>query len=186
MVVRLNLDGQGIADVQTGVGMLDHLLAALARHGRLDLTVAAQGDLHVDEHHTVEDVGISLGLALQRALGSGLGIVRMGHAVVPMDEALALMAVDLSGRGFAAFQGAFDTPRIGGLGTDLIWHFLDSLARSGGINLHGQILCGQNDHHKAEALFKALGRALDQATRPDPRLAGQVPSTKGKVELQSR
>jgi len=184
--VQLDLDGSGKADVQTGVGMLDHLLSALARHGRFDLRVRATGDLEVDEHHTVEDVGICLGLAFQKALDGGKGIVRMAHAIVPMDEALALVAVDLSGRGYAVFEGTFRSERIGSLGTDLVWHFLDTLARNGGINLHAQVLHGQNDHHKAEALFKALGRALEGATRRDPRLGDETPSTKGEVEIESR
>ena len=180
----LNLDGTGEFRGAVGVPFFEHMLDLFTKHGLFDLTIEAKGDLEVDFHHTVEDVGITLGMALARALGGGEGIVRMGHAIVPMDEALALAAVDLSGRGYAAFEGSFTAPRMGGLGTDLVWHFLDSLARNGGVNLHARILAGANDHHKAEALFKALGRALDQATRPDPRLAGGVPSTKGTVEVQ--
>ncbi|MGQ9585331.1 MAG: imidazoleglycerol-phosphate dehydratase HisB [Anaerolineae bacterium] len=184
--VDLNLDGSGQADMATGVGMLDHFLAALARHGRLDLRVRAAGDLAVDEHHTVEDVAIVLGLALKQALGDGQGITRMGHAVVPMDEALALVAVDLGGRGYCVFQGAFQTDRIGELGTDLVRHFLETLAHNASITLHAHVLYGQNDHHKAEALFKALGRALEGATRLDPRLGDAPPSTKGTVEVRDR
>ncbi|NLE76241.1 MAG: imidazoleglycerol-phosphate dehydratase HisB [Chloroflexi bacterium] len=183
--VQLDLDGRGSASVATGVGMLDHLLTALGRHARFDLQVQASGDLHIDEHHTVEDVGITLGLALAAALRGGGGIARMAHALVPMDEALAMAAVDLSGRGVCVCEGSFAAPRLGDLGSDLLWHFVDSLARNAGLNVHIHVLRGENDHHKAEAVFKALGRALDAATRPDPRLEGDVASTKGQVEVQT-
>ncbi|HEX9924388.1 MAG TPA: imidazoleglycerol-phosphate dehydratase HisB [Anaerolineae bacterium] len=179
--VTLNLDGTGQANITTGVGFLDHMLHALARHARFDLTVQAAGDLHIDEHHTVEDVGIVLGRALAEALSDRRGITRMGHAIVPMDEALALVAVDLGGRGYFVFDGEFSTARIGQLGTSLIPHFFESLAHEGRLNLHARLLAGIDDHHRAEALFKALARALDAATRLDPRLAGQVPSTKGTL-----
>ena len=179
--ISLNLDGRGQARVATGVGFLDHMLQTLARHARFDLTVQASGDLHIDEHHTVEDVGIVLGQALNRALGERTGITRMGYAIVPMDEALALVAVDFGGRGYFVFEGQFKTERIGQMGTSLIPHFLESLAREGRLNLHARLLAGEDDHHQAEALFKALARALDMATRPDPRLAGQTPSTKGTL-----
>ncbi len=179
--LTLNIDGSGQADVSTGVGFLDHMLDALARHARFDLTVRAEGDLHIDEHHTVEDVGIVLGRALAEALGERRGIVRMGHAVVPMDEALALVAVDFGGRGYFVFDGQFSTERIGQMGTSLIPHFFESIAHEGKLNLHARLLAGVDDHHRAEALFKALARALDMATQPDERLAGQVPSTKGTL-----
>jgi imidazoleglycerol-phosphate dehydratase len=179
--ITLNLDGRGQAEISTGVGFLDHMLHALARHARFDLNVQAQGDLHVDEHHTVEDVGIVLGQALGKALGDRAGIARMGQAIVPMDEALALVAVDIGGRGYFVFEGEFDTLRIGQLGTSLIPHFLESLASQAGMNLHARLLAGRDDHHRAEALFKALARALHQATRPDPSLGGDVPSTKGTI-----
>jgi len=179
--ITLNLDGSGQADIATGVGFLDHMLHGLARHARFDLKVQATGDLHIDEHHTVEDVGIVLGRALAEALGDRKSIVRMGHAIVPMDEALALVAVDLSGRGYFVFDGAFSTDRIGQLGTQLIPHFLESLAYEGRLNLHARLLAGVDDHHRAEALFKALARALDMAVQRDERLAGQVPSTKGTL-----
>lgn len=182
--VHLDLDGSGQCQVQTGVGMLDHLLAAFARHGRFDLRVQAQGDLEVDEHHTVEDVAITLGTALREALGQGHGIVRMGHALVPMDEALAQVAVDVGGRPYAVCRGEFGSDRIGSMDTDLVWHFLESLAANAHLCLHAAVLYGRDDHHKAEALFKALGRALDAATRPDPRLGGAPPSTKGAVEVE--
>lgn len=181
--ISLDLDGSGQANVQTGVGFLDHMLHALARHARFDLTVAARGDLHIDEHHTVEDVGIVLGRALAQALGDRKGITRMGHAIVPMDEALALVAVDFGGRGYFVFDGEFRTDRIGQVTTTLIPHFFESLAHEGKLNLHARLLAGADDHHKAEALFKALARALDMALRPDARLAGQVPSTKGTLTV---
>jgi imidazoleglycerol-phosphate dehydratase len=176
--ITLNLDGRGQAQVSTGVGFLDHMLSALARHARFDLTVQATGDLHVDEHHTVEDVAITLGQALGQALGDRAGITRMGHAVVPMDEALALVALDIGGRGYSVFDGHFDTPRIGQMGTSLVPHFFESLAMEARMNLHARLLAGRDDHHRAEALFKALARALHQATRLDPTLGGDLPSTK--------
>ena len=179
ITITLNLDGTGQATINTGVGFLDHMLHALARHARIDLTVEANGDLHIDEHHTVEDVGIVLGRALAQALGDRKGITRMGNATVPMDEALALVAVDFGGRGYFVFDGHFDTDRIGQLGTSLIPHFLESMAHEGRMNLHVRLLAGTDDHHRTEAIFKALARALDMAKQPDPRLANQVPSTKG-------
>jgi imidazoleglycerol-phosphate dehydratase len=179
--ITLNLDGSGRAQIETGLGFLDHMLTALARHARFDLTVQAKGDLHVDEHHTVEDVAITLGQALGKALGDRAGITRMGHAIVPMDEALALVAVDIGGRGYCVFDGQFDTPRIGQVGTSLIAHFFESLAMEGRMNLHARLLTGRDDHHRAEALFKALARALHQATRIDPSLGGAVPSTKNFI-----
>jgi imidazoleglycerol-phosphate dehydratase len=180
--ISLNLDGRGQAEIDTGVGFLDHMLAALARHARFDLTVQASGDLQVDEHHTVEDVGITLGQALGQALGDRAGIARMGHAVVPMDEALALVAVDIGGRGYCVFDGQFDAPRIGQLGTSLIPHFFEALALEARMNLHARLLAGRDDHHRAEALFKALARALHQATRHDPTLGDQLPSTKDFIQ----
>lgn len=181
--ITLNLDGSGQADIATGVGFLDHMLHALARHARFDLTIRAEGDLHIDEHHTVEDVGIVLGRALAEALGDRRGITRMGHAIVPMDEALAMVAVDFGGRGYFVFEGAFSTNHIGQMGTSLIPHFFESLAHEGRLNLHARLLAGVDDHHRAEALFKALARALDLATTRDERLAGQIPSTKGTLTV---
>ncbi len=183
IVVELDLDGSGAAKTQTGVGFLDHMLTALAKHARFDLTVSAKGDLQVDEHHTVEDVAIVLGRAFGQALGDRAGITRMGHAVVPMDEALALVAVDIGGRGYCVFEGSFDGPRIGQMGTSLIAHFFESLAMEARMNVHARLLAGQDDHHRAEALFKALARALHQATRLDPSLGGAVPSTKNSIEV---
>jgi imidazoleglycerol-phosphate dehydratase len=177
--LSLAIDGSGQAEVSTGVGFLDHMLTLWARHGLFDLRVEAKGDLHVDEHHTAEDTCICLGRAIDQALGERRGIVRTAHSYVPMDEALALVAVDLGGRPYCVVQAAFATPRVGQLGTDLIEHLLESIAFHGRLNLHAQVLYGRNDHHKVEAIFKALGRALDAATRIEPRLAGAVPSTKG-------
>ncbi|RME44725.1 MAG: imidazoleglycerol-phosphate dehydratase HisB [Caldilineae bacterium] len=182
ITLTLTLDGRGKARVQTGVGFLDHMLHALARHARFDLTVEARGDLHIDEHHTVEDVGIVLGRALGEALGDRRGITRMGHAIVPMDESLALVAVDIGGRGYFVFEGHFDTDRIGQMATSLIPHFFESMAHAAKMNLHARLLAGRDDHHRAEALFKALARALNRAVAPDPQLGGQIPSTKGHIE----
>ena len=180
--IRLTLDlhGAGRAQIETGIGFFDHMLELFAHHGLFDLTVQAQGDLHVDEHHLVEDVGICLGKAISQGLGDRSGIVRTAHALVPMDEALARVVIDLSGRPYAVFQAQWRTPRIGGLGTDLIGHFFESVAIHAGMNLHAQVEYGRNDHHQCEALFKAFARALDAATRQDPRRAG-VPSTKGTL-----
>ncbi len=179
--VALNLDGAGRADVSTGIGFLDHLLDSLARHARFDLAVRAEGDLHVDQHHTAEDVAITLGQALNQALGERRAIRRFGDAAVPLDEALAWVAVDLGGRGWAEIDLPFRGTAIGGLSADMVPHVLRSLALEGRFSLHVRLLAGENDHHRAEATFKALARALDDATRPDPRIAGEVPSTKGII-----
>ena len=176
------LDGSGQADVRTGVGYLDHMLDALARHGLFDLHVRAEGDLHVDEHHTVEDVAIALGRALGEALGDGRGLRRMGDATVPLDEALAMVAVDLSGRGLATLDIPLRGPRLGQLPTELVPHFFQSLAMEARMTLHVHVLRGENDHHKVEAAFKALAKALDWATSVDPRVANVVPSTKGVLQ----
>jgi imidazoleglycerol-phosphate dehydratase len=176
--VSWDLDGSGQADVSTGIGMLDHLVEQIARHGIFDITLKAVGDLKVDSHHTVEDVGIGLGRALLDALGDARGIVRMADALVPLDEALAQVAVDLSGRGYAVLHVSWSGPLIGELPSDLVEHFIQTLAHEGRFNLHARILAGVNDHHKAESLMKALGRALCAASRIEPRRAGQMPSTK--------
>jgi len=176
--VSLALDGTGRYEVDTGLGFLDHMLAQLAAHGLFDLVLRAEGDLEIDEHHTVEDVAIVLGQALDEALGDRRGLVRMGQAYAPLDEALAHVVVDLSGRPYAVIEVAFATPALGAVGSDLIIHFLETLAFQARMSLHARVLYGRNDHHKAEALFKALGRALDAATRQDPRRTS-VPSTKG-------
>ncbi|MEI7644662.1 MAG: imidazoleglycerol-phosphate dehydratase HisB [Chloroflexales bacterium] len=179
ITLSLRIDGAGQADVRTGVGFLDHMLILWAKHGLFDLEVCAQGDLHIDEHHTAEDTCICLGRAIDAALGERRGLVRTAHSFVPMDESLALVAVDLGGRPYCVVQAEFATPRVGQLGTDMIFHLLESVATHGRLNLHAQVLYGRNDHHKVEAIFKAFGRALDAATRLDPRLEGAVPSTKG-------
>ncbi len=179
--VEVDLDGTGRAAIDTGVGMLDHLLEQIARHGRIDITIKAQGDLQIDPHHTAEDVAICLGRALKKALGKREGIVRFGHAVVPLDEALALVAVDLSGRGYAALDLTWTGEKVGELPTDLIGHMLWSIATESQMTLHARTLAGASDHHKAEAVFKALARALGAATRLDPRLGNEVPSTKGTL-----
>lgn len=177
--IHLNLvvDGRGRSRVSTGVGFLDHMLDLFAHHGLFDLTVEAKGDLHVDVHHTVEDVAICLGQALDQALADRAGIVRTAHSYVPMDETLGFVAVDLSGRPYAVIDAAWHGATVGGMEVDLVRHFLETVAMHGRLNLHAHILYGRNDHHQAEALFKALGRALDAATAIDPRRQG-VPSTK--------
>ena len=182
--IRLSvmLDGTGQARVATGVGFFDHMLTALARHGMLDLEVAAKGDLHIDFHHTVEDVGIVLGQAVRRALGDKLGIARYGHALVPMDEALAEAALDISGRPFLAWNVAFQRAKIGEFDTELVEEFFRAFAFNAGITLHVTLKAGTNAHHVAEACFKALARALRIAVEPDPRAAGVIPSTKGVLE----
>ena len=177
--VELNIDGSGQFQITTGIRMFDHLLSQLAQHGVFDIKISASGP---DQHHVVEDVAISLGKAFNQALGKKQGIVRMAHAIVPMDEALAAVAVDIGGRIYNVIEGDFDEASIGDMDADLIRHFLVSFASEAKINLHARIFCGINDHHKAEALFKALGRALDSATRIDERLLGRVPSTKEVIE----
>ena len=176
--LTLALDGSGQTQIKSGVGFYDHMLTLFASHGLFDLRVAASGDLEVDEHHTVEDVAICLGQALDQALGDRSGIVRTAHSYVPMDEALGFVALDLGGRPYCVFDAQWRTPRLGALGTDLIAHIFETLAYQGRLNIHARVLYAANDHHACEALFKALGRALDQATGIDPRRQG-VPSTKG-------
>ena len=180
--VELTIDGSGRGEISTGVGFLDHMLDALARHGLFDLKLKADGDLVVDAHHTAEDVAITLGRAFDRALGERRGIVRIAHAYAPLDEALALVVVDLGGRGYPVVEAEFSSERIGDLDADLIRHFLETLAIEGRMNVHARLLAGRNAHHQAESLFKALARALDAATRVDERLRGQVPSTKGVID----
>ncbi len=179
--VTLDLDGSGTCTVATGIGFLDHMLAHVAVHGLFDLTVQAKGDLRVDPHHTVEDVAIALGSAFSQALGDKAGITRIGSAYVPMDEALAFVAVDLSGRPYAVTEVHWTGSMVGGIPTTLIPHFIESFAFSAQANVHARVLYGRDDHHKAEALFKALGRALDIATQIDPRRSGSIPSTKGTL-----
>jgi imidazoleglycerol-phosphate dehydratase len=177
--LELGIDGTGQAKINTGIKMFDHLLSQTAQHGRFDLRVTASGD---DAHHVIEDVAICLGKALGEALGDKRGIVRMGDAAVPMDDALAAVVVDISGRGYTVLELPFADNDMAGFPTDLIRHFFESLAIEGRLNLHANIFYGTNDHHKAEALFKALGRALDMATSLDGRISGELPSTKGRLE----
>ncbi len=177
--LELNLDGSGQWQISTGLKTFDHLLSQLAQHGRFDLKISATGD---DQHHLAEDVAICLGKALGEALGEKRSIIRMGDAAVPMDDALAAVTVDISGRGYTVLELPFTDNDMTGFATDLIRHFLESLATEARLNLHARILYGKNDHHKAEALFKALGRALDSATRVDERLSGELPTTKGLLE----
>ena len=179
VTVTLDLDGRGEAAISTGVGFYDHLLTSLAHHALLDLAIQATGDLEVDEHHTVEDVALVLGQTVAEALGDRAGIRRFGQAAVPMDEALATCAVDLSGRPYAVLDLAFVGERIGALSTQLVPHALESFARAAGLTVHLRAT-GRNDHHVAEAAFKALAVALRVAIEPDPRRAG-VPSTKGRL-----
>ena len=180
--VSVDLDGVGKYDIQTGNGMLDHLLAQLSRHGLIDITLKADGDLSTGWHHLVEDTAITVGRAFRQALGDGTGIHRMGHALVPLDEALAMVAVDLSGRGYATLDLPFDREMVENLPGELVGHFLESFAVEARITLHARILSGHNSHHKAEALFKALAKSLRYATESDPRSAGRVPSTKGTIQ----
>jgi imidazoleglycerol-phosphate dehydratase len=177
--VELNIDGVGQFEITTGIRMFDHFLTHLAQHGVFDIKISASG---ADQHHVVEDIAISLGKAFNEALGEKRGIVRMAHAVVPMDEALAAIAVDIGGRGYSIVEAAFSKAEIGELCADLVRHFLVSFASEAKINLHAKIIGGINDHHKAEALFKALGRALDAATQIDERIIGRIPSTKEVIE----
>ncbi|MBC7251119.1 MAG: imidazoleglycerol-phosphate dehydratase HisB [Anaerolineae bacterium] len=179
--LTLNLEGTGQYQGETGLGFLDHMLAHVAVHGLFDLSVRVRGDLHVDPHHTVEDVALALGQALDQALGDRAGIVRIGAAHVPMDEALAFVAVDLSGRPYAVTEMSWAGPHVGGLPVTLIPHFFESFAAAARANVHARLLYGRDDHHRAEALFKALGRALDAATRLDPRRGAAIPSTKGRL-----
>ena len=182
VAVTVNLDGQGQYEVSTGNGFLDHMVSQLARHGLFDITLQAEGDTQTGWHHLVEDVAIMLGRAFHQALGEVRGIRRMGHAIVPLDEALALVAVDCSGRGYAKVETTLDDVMVETLPGNLIGHLLESLAIEGRMNLHAKVLAGVSPHHKAEALFKALARALRDAVEPDPRAAGQVPSTKGTLD----
>lgn len=176
---EVNLDGSGQYQVTTGVLFFDHMLSQLARHGIFDLRISANGP---DQHHVVEDVAIALGRAFNEAMGDKQGIVRMAHAVVPMDEAVALVALDISGRGHAVIETSIKEAVISEMHSDMVHHFFVSFAQEARINIHAWVLSGKNDHHKAEALFKALARALDAATRIDPRISGSIPSTKDSID----
>ncbi len=179
--VKLDLDGTGKSKLATGVPFLDHMLDQVARHGMMDLEISAQGDLHIDAHHTVEDVGITLGQAFARALGDKKGVRRYDHAYVPLDEALSRVVVDLSGRPGLEFHVAFSRARVGDFDVDLVREFLQGFANHAGVTLHVDGLRGENAHHQAETVFKAFGRALRMACEPDPRAGGSLPSTKGKL-----
>jgi imidazoleglycerol-phosphate dehydratase len=179
--VSLDLDGSGRYDVSTGIGFLDHMLEQLSRHSLIDLTVKAQGDLHIDQHHTTEDTGIAIGEALGKALGDKRGITRFGCAYSPMDETLSRVAMDISGRPFLVWKAAFSTPRLGEMDTELFEHWFGSFAGAAGITLHVENLYGQNNHHIIESIFKGLARALRQAVEIDPRKADSIPSTKGTL-----
>ena len=179
--VRVNLDGSGQGRFATGVPFLDHMLDQVARHGMIDLEVNADGDLHIDAHHTVEDIGITLGQALAKALGDKQGLRRYGHAYVPLDEALSRVVIDLSGRPGLVFNVPFTRAMIGSFDVDLAREFFQGLVNHGLLTLHIDNLRGKNAHHQAETIFKAFGRALRVAVTPDPRMAGVMPSTKGSL-----
>ncbi len=179
IAIELSLDGTGRADISTGIRMFDHFLTQIARHGMFDLVISASGD---DQHHTVEDVAICLGRAFNEALADRKGIVRMAHAAVPMDEALCMVTVDMSGRGGGYISAPLSSALIGDLESDMVRHFLVTLASEARVTLHAAVEYGTNDHHKAEALFKALARALDGACQLDPRRGGEVPSSKGVLD----
>jgi imidazoleglycerol-phosphate dehydratase len=179
--VTVALDGQGRADVSTGIGFLDHMLDLLARHSRMDITVKAKGDLHVDHHHTTEDVGIALGQSVKQALGDMKGITRYADVHMPMDEALTRVAIDISGRPFLVFKAEFGRDKVGTFDTELVQEWFQAFAMNAGVTLHVTTLYGTNDHHIAESCFKGLARALRTAITIDPRAAGEVPSTKGSL-----
>jgi imidazoleglycerol-phosphate dehydratase len=176
--VAVDLDGKGTAEANTGIGFFDHMFTLVAKHGLFDIVARCKGDLEVDGHHTVEDAGICFGGAIRQALGDKAGIKRYGTFFVPMDEALAMVSVDVSGRPFLVFDASFDAPMCGAFDTQLVEEFFRGVAMEGGLTLHMKVLYGKNDHHKIEALFKAFARALDEATRMDGRFSG-IPSTKG-------
>jgi imidazoleglycerol-phosphate dehydratase len=181
ITVRVDIDGSGQFAIETGIGFFDHMLSHIAKHGVFDIEVRAAGDLHVDPHHTIEDTGIALGEAFAEALGDKAGLVRAGHACMPLDEALAFAAVDLSGRPYTVVDLKLFGRDVGGVPVSLFRHFIESFAASLRANVHVTVLAGADDHHKCEAAFKALARALDAACRVDPRRKGDVPSTKGVV-----
>ncbi len=179
--VDLELDGTGVSDISTGVGFFDHMLDQLARHSLIDMTVRAEGDRHIDDHHTVEDVGIALGQALAQALGDKKGLTRYADCLLAMDETLTRVAVDVSGRPFLVFRTEFPTEKIGEFDTQLVREFFQAFAGNGGLTLHVETLYGMNSHHIAELCFKGAARALKSAVAVDPRQAGSVPSTKGAL-----
>lgn len=179
--VSVDLDGKGTSSIDTGIGFLDHMLDLLARHSRIDITAKAKGDLHIDHHHTTEDVGIALGQAVKQALGDMKGITRYADVHLPMDEALTRVAVDISGRPFLVFKSEFKRPKVGTFDTELVNEWFQAFAMNAGITLHVETLYGSNDHHIAESCFKGLARALRAAITVDERAKGEVPSTKGSL-----
>ena len=179
--VSVNLDGSGVYDVSTGIGFLDHMLEQLSRHSLIDITLRAEGDLHIDQHHTTEDSGIALGQAIAKALGDRRGIARFGHAYAPMDETLTRVAIDISGRPYLVWKAAFSQPRLGEMDTELFEHFWHSLTGEVGMTLHIETLYGRNNHHIVESIFKGAARALRAAIETDPRKADAIPSTKGTL-----
>ena len=179
--IEIDLDGAGRGSIATGIGFLDHMLDLLARHSRIDIAVKAKGDLHIDHHHTTEDVGIALGQAVKQALGDMRGITRYASVHVPMDEALTRVAIDVSGRPFLVFKAKFGRDKVGAFDTELVQEWFQAFAMNAGITLHIECLYGTNDHHIAESCFKGLARALRAAFAIDPRAAGEVPSTKGRL-----
>ena len=179
--LAINLDGTGVYEVDTGNGFLDHMVSQISRHGLIDINLKAKGDVHVGWHHLVEDVAITLGRAFGEALGDARGIRRMGHAIVPLDETLAMVALDCSGRGYAVIDTTLDEIMVETLPGSLVKHFFESFALEAKINLHAQIMAGVSPHHKAEALCKAMARALRDALEPDPRAPSAIPSTKGTL-----
>lgn len=181
ITAKVNLDGSGQGKLATGVPFLDHMLDQIVRHGLIDIDIEAQGDLHIDAHHTVEDAGITLGQALARAWGDKKGLTRYGHSYVPLDEALTRVVIDLSGRPGLSFNVEFTRATIGGFDVNLIAEFFQGLVNHAGMTLHIDNLRGKNAHHQAETIFKAFGRALRMAVTPDPRMAGALPSTKGAL-----
>ena len=181
IVASINIDGTGVSQLSSGLGFLDHMVDQIARHGMMDIKVEANGDLHIDAHHTVEDIGITLGQAFAKALGDKKGVRRYGHAYVPLDEALSRVALDLSGRPGLEFGVEFKRARIGDFDVDLVHEFFQGFVNHAGVTLHIDNLRGENAHHQAETIFKAFGRALRMATELDPRMAGIMPSTKGSL-----
>ena len=181
IMVSVNLDGTGISNVATGIGFFDHMLDLLARHSRIDITVQADGDLHIDYHHTTEDVGIALGQAVKQALGDMKGITRYADVHMPMDEALTRVCIDISGRPFLVFKAEFVRDKVGTFDTELVQEWFQAFAMNAGITLHAECLYGTNDHHIAESCFKGLARALRAAVAIDPRAKDEVPSTKGSL-----
>ncbi|AKH44080.1 Imidazoleglycerol-phosphate dehydratase [Croceibacterium atlanticum] len=181
ILVEVNLDGSGSYEISTGIGFLDHMIEQFSRHSLIDVTLKVDGDLHVDQHHTTEDSAIALGQAILDALGDKAGIGRYGHAYSPMDETLARVALDISGRPYLVWKAAFTQEKLGELDTELVEHWFHSVAQAAGITLHIELLYGQNNHHVCEAIYKGFARAMRSAVELDPRKGGAVPSTKGRL-----